>query len=291
MQDIKILINGFLAYIETEKGLSRNTIEAYHRDIRFFNDFLEKKGLTNIQDIEQKDVIEYLSNLKEKYASSSMSRNFISIKVFFRFLKKESVIKTDITKYLDVPKIWQLLPNVMTYEQVNTLLSQMDLNSFIGSRDKAILELIYASGLRVSEACNIKLLDVFDSFVKVNGKGNKQRVIPVGKKAIQAIDYYLLNFRKDIDSEYLFVSKNSKKIDRITIYNRIKFYAKKANIKMNISPHTLRHSFATHLLENGADLRLIQEMLGHEDISTTDKYTHVSKAHLKKAFENFHPRP
>jgi len=291
MLDINFLIQGFLSYIETEKGLSKNTQEAYIRDIRFFKDFLEKKNKLNISDVLQDDVVEYLSLLKKSYATASVSRIFISIKVFFRFLKKENIIKVDITKYLDVPKIWQLLPNVMTYQQVDLLLNQMDLNTFIGARDKAIFELIYASGLRVSEACNIKTIDLQDFFIKVKGKGNKERVVPVGKKAIDAIDYYLKNFRKDTKSDYLFISKNEKKLDRITVYHRIKFYAKKANIKVNISPHTLRHSFATHLLENGADLRLIQEMLGHQDISTTDKYTHVSRSHLKKAFESFHPRP
>lgn len=292
MQDLNFLITGFLAYIETEKGLSANTVEAYLRDITYFKEFLIKKSIIKIQDVSQKDIIEYLSLLKDKYSTASIARIFIAIKVFFRFLKKENAIETDITRYLDLPKIWQFLPSVMTYKEVEDLLNQPDTATYVGARDKAIFELIYATGIRVSEACNIKILDVSDDFVKVEGKGKKQRIIPIGQKAIQAIDYYLLNFRKEKqDGEYLFLSNHLKKIDRITIWNRIKFYAKKADIKKNISPHTLRHSFATHLLENGADLRLIQDMLGHEDISTTDRYTHVSKAHLKKAFENFHPRP
>lgn len=292
MQDINILITSFLAYIETEKGLSKNTVEAYFRDISFFKDFLIKKSIFKIQDVTQPHIIEYLSYLKDNYATASIARIFIAIKVFFRFLKKESVIQTDITRYLDIPKIWQFLPTVMTYLEVENLLNQPDVSTFIGARDKAIFELIYATGIRVSEACNIKILDLSDDFVKVEGKGKKQRIIPVGKKALGAIDHYLINHRKERkECEYLFVSNNLKKIDRITIWNRIKFYAKGANIKKNISPHTLRHSFATHLLENGADLRLIQDMLGHEDISTTDRYTHISKAHLKRAFDNFHPRP
>jgi len=292
MYDSEALIKGFLAYIETEKGLASNTTEAYSRDIQYFNNFLKSKNIHHITFIGQNDIIEYLKYLKNNYASSSIVRIFVSIKVFFRFLKKENIISVDITRYLDIPKVWQLIPYVMTYSQVEALLAQPDITTFIGARDKAILEVIYATGLRVSEACNLKILDVKDDFVKVKGKGKKQRIIPIGKKALEAVDYYLLNFRKDErEMEFLFISKNNKKIDRITIWNRIKFYAKKANIKQNISPHTLRHSFATHLLENGADLRLIQEMLGHEDISTTDRYTHISKAFLKKAFENFHPRP
>lgn len=292
MQDLDLLITGFLAYIETEKGLSSNTVEAYLRDITFFKEYLLKKNIFKFQDVTQKEIIEYLSFLKENYASSSIARIFIAIKVFFRFLKKENAVQTDITRYFDLPKVWLFLPSVMTYQEVEELLNQPDITTFIGARDKAIIELIYATGIRVSEACNIKILDLSDNFVKVDGKGKKQRIVPVGQKALDAVDYYLLNFRKEKkECEFLFVSNNLKKIDRITIWNRIKFYAKKANIKKNISPHTLRHSFATHLLENGADLRLIQDMLGHEDISTTDRYTHISKAHLKKAFESFHPRP
>ncbi|NGX33091.1 MAG: hypothetical protein K1060chlam4_01152, partial [Candidatus Anoxychlamydiales bacterium] len=224
--------------------------------------------------------------------SSSIYRSFVAIKVLFRFLKKENAIKKDITLYLDLPKIWQFLPSVMTYQEVDSLLNQIKTEDFVGARDKAILELLYATGIRVSECCSLKILDVNDDFIKVMGKGKKQRLVPIGKKAIEAIDHYLLNFRNEVKGlDYLFISKGGKKINRVTIYNRIKLYAKGANIKKNISPHTLRHSFATHLLENGADLRLIQDMLGHADISTTDRYTHISKAHLKRAFESFHPRP
>ncbi len=292
MQNIDFQIIAFLAYIESEKGLSSNTIEAYQRDIRYFKDFLYKKAITRFEDVEQKDIVQYLSFLKTKYKASSIYRNFIAIKVLFRFLKQENVIKKDITLYLDLPKIWQFLPPILTIEEIDRLFDQIQTDDFIGARDKAILELLYATGIRVSECCNLKILDVQDDFVKVLGKGKKQRIVPIGSKAIRSIDHYLLNFRNEIKKiDYLFISKSGKKIDRITIFKRIKLYAKDANIKKNISPHTLRHSFATHLLENGADLRLIQDMLGHVDISTTDRYTHISKAHLKKAFENFHPRP
>ena len=292
MQNIDFQIRAFLAYIESEKGLSSNTVEAYSRDIRYFKDFLSKKSISRFEDVKQADVIEYLSFLKTKYASSSIYRSFVAIKVLFRFLKKENAIKKDITLYLDLPKIWQFLPSVMTYQEVDSLLNQIKTEDFVGARDKAILELLYATGIRVSECCSLKILDVNDDFIKVMGKGKKQRLVPIGKKAIEAIDHYLLNFRNEVKGlDYLFISKGGKKINRVTIYNRIKLYAKGANIKKNISPHTLRHSFATHLLENGADLRLIQDMLGHADISTTDRYTHISKAHLKRAFESFHPRP
>ncbi len=293
MTEFNLHISGFLAYISSEKALSKNTIDAYIKDINFFTDFLKDKGLVSFLAVKEMDIMEYLAVLKNKqYASSTICRIFVAIKVFFRFLKKENEIKKDISRYFDIPKIWQLVPNVLTYKEVEKLLNVPDDTSFIGARDKAVLELIYATGIRVSEACSIKINDVTDDFIKVTGKGKKDRIVPIGKKAIQAIDHYLLNFRKDITfNDYLFISKNEKKIDRVTIFNRIKHYAKLADINKTISPHTLRHSFATHLLENGADLRLIQDMLGHEDISTTDRYTHISKGHLNKAFKHFHPRP
>ncbi|MBI5345525.1 MAG: site-specific tyrosine recombinase XerD [Chlamydiae bacterium] len=286
-------VKGFLAYISAEKGLSINTSEAYFRDINSFCDFI-KGTVSHFREVKQEHIIDFLAFLQKKeLKGSSICRTFIAIKVFFRFLKKEGVIPLDISYYFEMPKIWQLIPAVMSYEEVERLLSQPNVDTFIGSRDKAILELLYATGLRVSEACFLKINEVDDNFIKVNGKGKKERVVPIGQKAILAIDHYLVNFRTSAKSEndFLFVTKSQKRIDRITVWNRVKFYAKKADIKKIISPHTLRHSFATHLLENGADLRLIQDMLGHEDISTTDRYTHISGGHLKKAFENFHPRP
>jgi integrase/recombinase XerD len=285
-------IQTFSIYISSEKGLSINTKKAYLNDIEAFCEFLKKSSINSFKKVSQEDLVSYLEILKTKnYASSSMSRFLVSIKVFFRFLKKEEVVKQDICKYLDLPKIWQLIPTVLCYEEVDAILSLPDVNSFIGARDKALLELIYATGMRVTEACNAKIKDIQDGVIKVKGKGKKERIVPVNKKAVDAIDYYYEKFRKKDGNPFLFVSKNFLQIDRMSVYNRVKFYAKKAGIYKNISPHTLRHSFATHLLEADADLRLIQEMLGHEDISTTDRYTHISQSHIKKAFENFHPRP
>ena len=188
MHDLDFHITGFLAYIETEKGLSRNTVEAYFRDIRYFKEFLKKKTVIGFQDVNQSHIIEYLSFLKTSYASSSIARIFITLKVFFRFLKKEDVIKTDITRYLDYPKTWQFLPTVMTFTEVESLLNQPDIKNFIGARDKAIIETLYATGIRVTEACNIKIIDVFDNFIKVCGKGKKHRIVPIGQKAIEAIE-------------------------------------------------------------------------------------------------------
>lgn len=217
----------------------------------------------------------------------------VAIKVFFRFLKKEGLISVDLGCYFETPKIWQLIPEVLQIGEVDALLSQPKIDDRIGARDKAILELLYATGMRVSELCGLCIHDLSDTFVKVQGKGNKERIIPVGKKAIVAVDHYLVHYRGEVREENgpLFVTSGGKPIDRIMVWNRVKMYAKKAGIAKSISPHTLRHSFATHLLEGGADLRLIQDMLGHEDIGTTDRYTHVSGSRLRAAFKEFHPRP
>ena len=229
----------------------------------------------------------------QNYATSSISRNLISIKVLFRFLKRERIINNNVALYLETPKLWQLIPEVLSLDEVERLLQQPDPNHPYGARDKAILELLYASGLRVSEVCCIKINDVDDDCVRAFGKGSKERLVPLGKHALAAIDHYLNIFRDQVDSEKqkaLFVTKGGKPIDRVSVWRMIKDYAKKAGITKNISPHTLRHSFATHLLDNGAELRVIQEMLGHASITSTDRYTHVSKAHVQKAFDAFHPR-
>ncbi|MFA5250914.1 MAG: site-specific tyrosine recombinase/integron integrase [Parachlamydiales bacterium] len=280
-------LNAFLIYLSSEKGLSKNTLEAYQRDLTALFSFVKKGAF------EKKDLVDYFAFLKEQnYASASICRAFVSVRIFLRFLKKEGLIqKADLEQSLEMPKIWQLVPEVLSYGEVERLLEQPQKTGFIGLRDKAILELLYATGIRVSELCSLKILDVDDQFVKVRGKGNKERLVPIGRTALAAIDSYLKVFESR--EEWLFVTKKGRPIDRITVWQRIKFYAKKARIAryQKISPHTLRHSFATHLLEKGADIRLIQEMLGHEDIATTDRYTHISLSHLKKTFEQFHPRP
>src|SRR3990167_3666319 len=284
-------IDDFLDYLRSERGLSKHTIEAYGRDVQSFRDFVSR---CDWMAVEPRQVLEFLSCLKERgYAPSSICRILIAVKVFFRFLKKEGMIPIDLGRYFETPKIWQLVPDVLSMEEVDALLAQPKNDDPIGARDKAILELLYATGMRVSELCSLKINDLSDTFVKVKGKGKKERVIPVGRQAIGAVDHYLLHFRKEATEENgpLFVSTRGKPIDRGAIWTRVKVYARSAGIEKVISPHTLRHSFATHLLENWADLRLIQDMLGHEDIATTDRYTHVTGNRLKAAFKAFHPRP
>lgn len=248
----------------------------------------------SVQDVLPEDILHFIAHLRAKsFASASICRMLVAVKVFFRFLKKEGVIHIDLSRYFDTPKLWQLIPEVLTTEEVDALLLQPKTDDALGARDAAILELLYATGMRVSELCGLKINDLSDTFVKVKGKGKKERIIPVGKRAIEAVDRYLLHFRGEVKEENgpLFITRGGKPIDRVTIWSRVKAYAVSAGICKTISPHTLRHSFATHLLENGADLRLIQDMLGHEDIATTDRYTHVTGHRLKSAFQAFHPRP
>lgn len=289
----ELLILDFLDYLRSERGLSSNTIEAYGRDLQLFSSFLNRLGKTSFCDTDSEVIFQFLNELQIKnYATSSICRTLIAVKVFYRFLKKEGAIQVDLARFFETPKLWQLIPEVMTVEEVDSLLAQPEVDDFVGARDKAILELLYATGMRVSELCGLRLSDLNDSFVKVRGKGRKERLIPVGARAMQAIDYYLIHFRGKVENTDapLFISQKGKNIHRITIWSRIQLYARSAKIQKTISPHTLRHSFATHLLENGADLRLIQDMLGHEDIGTTDRYTHVANSRLKAAFKNFHPR-
>jgi integrase/recombinase XerD len=286
-------IQDFLSYLASEKGLSCNTIEAYRHDLVLFLRSLEEKGILDFAAVKEKDVVAFISLLKnQNYASSSIYRMLIAVKMLCRFLKKEKRTLNDATAYLDTPKIWQLIPEVLTMAEMDRLLAAPDPKDALGARDKAIIEVLYASGLRVSEVCHLDIHDVDDAFVRVKGKGGKERIVPIAKVAVDAVDQYLLNFRKaEQEEKALFLSTRGKRIDRMAIWKRIKFYAEKAAIKKTISPHTLRHSFATHLLENGADLRIIQEMLGHANIATTDRYTHISRQHLQEAFSAFHPRP
>jgi len=287
-------LHEFLFYIAAEKGLSQNTIEAYDRDCQRFISFLSDQGIEDFNSVQQPHIIEFLASLKRAdYAVSSICRSLVAIKVLFRFLKKELITQTNVALYVDHPKMWQLIPEVLDSHEVDRLLNQPDSQSAIGARDRAILEVLYASGLRASEVCSLNLYDVDDLYVRVIGKGSKERLVPIGKQAVQAVDHYISHFRgetKKDRGEPLFVTKLGQRIDRQTVWTMIKKYGKTAGIIKNISPHTLRHSFATHLLDNGADLRVIQEMLGHASISSTDRYTHISRSHLQESFQNFHPR-
>lgn len=281
----------FLRYLRAERGLSANTLEAYGRDVASFLGHTRQKP---VHELQRDDVIAFLAALQtQEYASSSIARALIALKVFFRFLKREMLHPHDIGQLLDTPKLWQMLPDVLSSSEVELLLAQPDLSTNQGIRDKAILELLYATGIRVSELCNLAIYDVDDDQVRVFGKGSKERIVPISSRAVQHIDAYLAKVRDQYDSQNLktlFLSLKGKPIDRTSVWKLIKAYAKQANITKNIFPHMMRHSFASHLLDGGADLRIIQEMLGHAHISSTDRYTHVSLSRVHERFKNMHPR-
>lgn len=283
----------FFVYLLSEKGLTTNTVEAYRADILQFIEFLKNRKLTEWSDVTQDDLIAFLSSKHDQnYASTSICRKLIAIKVLFRFLKRESWIISNFTQALETPKIWQLIPDVLSQEEMEAILNQPDLTNSRGARDRAILEVLYASGLRVSELCQLRLQDVDDEYVRVCGKGGKERIVPIGKRAIQAIDFYS-NFCDGIPRKregFLFLGSKGKPINRVTVWKLVKLYARKAGIEKSISPHTFRHTFATHLLDHGADLRVIQDLLGHADIGTTDRYTHVNNQQVQEAFFKHSPQ-
>lgn len=287
-------LEDFLSYISSERNLSLGTQEAYRHDVLSFITYLKEIRDEGIEQATEDSLVSYLASLKSKQLKeSTVFRAFMAIRVFFRFLKREGYAEINITDLIDSPKLWQLLPDILTTKEVESLLEAPDSSSEEGSRDRAIMELLYGSGLRVSEAVQLDIYDVDDVFVKVKGKGRKERVVPISKKALFAIDSYLLHHRSRHESETnhaLFVTEKGVRVDRFLIWRRIKAYGKEAGIKKNIHPHTLRHSFATHLLDGGADLRVIQEMMGHASIASTDRYMRVSSQHLSEAFLNFHPR-
>lgn len=294
--DFSTALVDFFSYLASEKGFSLHTIEAYKRDLKLLTNYLESNySIKAFKNVEEKHLINFLEWMaKQLYATSSRYRALMAIKIFFRFLRKEELLTSDATAHLEAPKLWQLIPEILSQEEVELLIKTPDANTVIGCRDKAILEVLYASGLRVSELCRLNLYDIQEETLKVFGKGSKERIVPIAKISLEAVNHYLIAYRKDKikDSfgEPLFTTLRGKRIDRITVWNRVKYYIKKAGIDKPISPHSLRHSFATHLLDHGADLRVIQEMLGHADISTTDRYTHLSNQHMFKSFRDCHPR-
>src|SRR3989338_1923049 len=295
---MKEFIESFLNYLSVERGLAKNTIISYREDLNSYAGFLNRHSIDTLSKTTKNDVINFMLYQKDKgLAANSVARRLAAIKVFYRFLARERILKTDTTSLIDSPKLWKKIPETLTYNEVEALLSQPNIRDKQGIRDRAILETLYATGMRVSEAVNLKLdnvnLDI--GFLRCIGKGNKERVIPIGAKAINSLKRYLSLSRPQLlkkkESEFLFLSRFSKKISRQSLWKILKRYAKEARIKKPIRPHILRHSFATHLLERGADLRSVHEMLGHTNISTTQIYTHINKERLKTIHRMFHPRP
>jgi integrase/recombinase XerD len=296
---MKDLIEEFLNYLVVERGLSDNTISAYRGDLYKYADFIESnKKRLHLNEVERNDIRDYMIFQKDgSLSSNSISRSLVAIKVLHRFLLREKYIKEDITSVLDSPKLWKHLPDTLSLSEVEEIIKRPNVRTRLGLRDKAVLELMYATGLRVSELVNLIVdnVNLEVGFLRCTGKGNKERIVPVGKQAQDAIRRYLLRSRTRLkrtgSPDNLFLSRLGKKISRQGFWKMIKKYAMQAGIKKDITPHTLRHSFATHLLERGADLRVVQEMLGHADISTTQIYTHINKDRLKSIHHRFHPRP
>lgn len=286
----------FLNYLQVEKGLARNTVDAYARDIGTFLAFAEEQGLA-LERIAQDDVANYLKELYSRLSPRSVARNIVSLRGFFRFLILDRYITGDPTENLESPRTWRTLPGYLTGAEVESLLSQPDLSQLQGLRDRAMLELLYATGLRVSELIGLRITEVNleAGFLTTTGKGNKQRIVPVGDAAVGYLRTYLSEARnrllgKTASSPYLFLTRRGRPMTRQNFWMLVEKYGRLAGIPKHLSPHTLRHSFATHLLEHGADLRSVQLMLGHADISTTQIYTHVSRERLKKIYDKYHPR-
>lgn len=295
---MKHQIEDFLHFIIVEKGLAKNTIESYRRDLTKYTLYLEKvEQVTSLNEVTRTIIMNYLFMLREQgRAATTIARTIASIRAFHQFLLREKVTTNDPTVHIETPKQDRRLPKVLSSEEVEALLSAPHSSTPIDFRNKAMLELLYATGMRVSELCSLKLQDIHLTmgFVRCIGKGNKERIIPIGQLANVALDKYLQHARdkllKKKQHDHLFVNHHGESISRQGFWKILKKISNTAKIEKELTPHTLRHSFATHLLENGADLRAVQEMLGHADISTTQIYTHVTKTRLKDVYTHFHPR-
>jgi integrase/recombinase XerD len=296
-RSIDPLADQYFNYILVEKGLAAKTIESYSRDIVRFLVFLKEHGVVAIGDIDTKVILQYLIYLRDAGLSTrSRARHLVTLRGFFKFLVQEKFIDKSPAQFVELPKQGQKLPDVLSQSEVGLLLNSPDRTVPAGARDAAMIELLYAAGLRVSELIALKLQDVNleACFTRVFGKGAKERVVPFGSYARKSLDLYIQHARpqllKSYTSAFLFVARAGNPMSRQGFWKLLKRYALKAGIAKNITPHTLRHSFASHLLEGGADLRTVQVMLGHVDISTTQIYTHVARKHLKEVHEKFHPR-
>ena len=294
---METIIEEYLKFIQIEKGLSENTIGAYRRDLKKYQLYMQEQKIAHIDFIDRQTIQECLGSLIDQGASAKSIARFIStIRSFHQFALREKYATKDPTVLIETPKYEKKLPDVLDVEEVIQLLETPDLTKNNGYRDRTILELLYATGMRVTELIQIEIDDVnlIMGFVKVFGKGNKERIIPLGDTVIEYLDTYINTVRpqllKKTVTNVLFLNLHGRPLTRQGIWKLIKQYGLRANITKTLTPHTLRHSFATHLLENGADLRAVQEMLGHSDISTTQLYTHVSKTQLRQMYNQFHPR-
>jgi integrase/recombinase XerD len=294
-------IHVFLSYLRVEKGLAQNTILAYGRDLKRFSVFLAKRRKHDAADVTREDVVDFLSGLyQEKLDSRSVARFLVSIRSFYKYLMIEERVTVDPTENLESPRIRQSLPTYLRVEEVDRLLAAPNVATPIGLRDRAMLEVFYSTGLRVSEVLNLRIsdIDMRIGCVRCIGKGDKERLVPIGRKAISAVEEYLATSRPQFarpgipppHNQILFLARSGRRLSRVTIWKILHDYGTQLGLRGRLTPHKLRHSFATHLLERGADLRSVQLMLGHADISTTQIYTHVVEERLKQVYKAHHPR-
>jgi len=295
---MNIFLKEYLSVLKLEKNLSENTIQSYRNDISSFIFFLEEISISDFNEIKQNHLASFFKYLKETgLTSRSASRYHSALKGFLKYLLINKYIKESPIEKITPPKLSKNLPSVLSINEIDLILSKPDVNDKLGLRDKAVLELLYACGIRVSELLNLKISSLFfsEEVIRVFGKGSKERIVPIGSSAVKWINEYLTKSRplleKKMKSEnFLFLNSRGTKISRMGIWKIVERYVKETGIKKNVHPHTFRHSFATHLLEGGADLRAVQEMLGHSDISTTQIYTHIDREYIKQMHKDFHPR-
>lgn len=294
--DFEFRQEAFIEYLRSECHLAQNTVAAYQRDVQRFHDWLGPRNLVKLNVSDLSDFVAYLNS--RELAPASIARTVVGLKMYFRYLQLEGVLVDNKVELLGSQKLWQRIPEVMSPKEVARFLNAPKRYELYYFRDRALLELLYATGCRASELSNLRLRDMHlnDGFCKVQGKGNKQRMVPLGEAAIEAVSQYMKSLRPELASrrpdevDWLLLTRSGRRLRREAIWELVKKYALEADIDVSISPHTLRHSFATHLLAGGADLRQVQEMLGHANISTTQIYTHVDQSRLKKVHQQFHPR-
>jgi integrase/recombinase XerD len=294
---MEALVEQFLHHLTMERSLSPNTIASYKLDLKSFTQHLRARKVASVNDVTRDLIVDYLLASREKGISArSLARHLACLRTFFRFLRREKFVSKDVTELVDSPRLWELLPKTLTYREIEDLLAAPVTRTTLGLRDRAILEFFYATGLRVSEVCRARLEEInFDAGVlRTVGKGNKERIVPIGKKSAEFIRHYLDAARpklvKSKTSSHVFLTTRGDAFSRKTLWVLIKKYCRAAGIRKNVTPHSLRHSFATHLLDNGADLRVVQELLGHANVGTTQIYTKVDHARLKAVHHQFHPR-
>ncbi len=294
---MKHFIDDFVTYLSVERGLADNTLSAYRRDLCSYMNYLQQSGLANLRQITKQNIKDYIYNQKEAGLSArSICRRLAAIKTFHRFLVREGLHPEDPSSLVDTPRLWTRVPEVLTQQEIEAMIMSVQGDRWQAIRDRAILEVFYASGMRVSELADLRMdqMNLDLGYVRCIGKGRKERIIPLGQRAKEAVQVYCESVRGDLLKSRLssdvFLTRLGRKISRQSLWKIVKFYARKAHIKKDIKPHTLRHTFATHLLEHGADLRSVQEMLGHSDISTTQIYTHVDRERLRNVHKHYHPR-